>query len=140
MNYKIAQENGRKGHAPDTLRAEINLGLKQGYDGFTQEKLSVLNFLTDTYKRQIAAGENYVPFVIQDAVITYAFPGDDGPVAAHEPSLVLTSDKSPLYSTETEEQWKALVEGYAQALGAEFEQFRVYVTYARVEVKIFQQA
>lgn len=139
MSYQIADENGHIGHSQATLRAEINLGLKQGYDGFNQEKQSVLNFLTDLYKSQISEGGNYIPFIISEAVITYAFRGDNGPIAAHEPSLVLVSDKSPIYSSETEEEWKAMIEGYAFALGSEFKQFRVYVTYMRVEVKIFQQ-
>lgn len=138
-SYTIAKEDGRSGHAQTTLRVEINLGLKQGYDGFAQEKKSVLNFLTDLYKKQIVDGGNYIPFVVSEAVITYAFRGDDGPVAAHEPSLVLTSDKSPLYQAETEDEWKAMVEGYVFSLGTEFKQFRVYLTYMRVELKIFQQ-
>ena len=50
MKYGIAVENGRTGHVQGNLQAQINLGLKKGYEGFTQEKQDVLNFLTDLYK------------------------------------------------------------------------------------------
>lgn len=138
--YDIATENSRTGHAVDTLRAIITLGLKKGYEGFVQEKIEVLNFLTDLYKVALTEGRNYIPFVVTESVITYAYPGDNGPIAAHEPALVLTSDKSPLYAADmSDQQWSDMVEFYAHALGAEFDQFRVYVTYTRVEVKIFQE-
>jgi hypothetical protein len=54
---------------------------------------------------------------------------------------VLSSVKSPLYAAdETDDEWKTLVEEYAAKLGAQFQQWRVYVSYSRVEIKIFQQA
>jgi hypothetical protein len=139
MEYGIAQENGKVGHAINNLQAQINLGLKKGYEGFTQEKEEVLNFLTDLYKTALVDNKKFIPFVITETVITYAWMGDQGPVGAHEPALILSSDKSPLYSSETDEEWKTLVEQYAAALGDRFQQFRVYVTYAQVETKIFQK-
>ena len=140
-NYKIAvDKGGRIGHAVTNIQTQINLGLKKGYDGFDQEKGEVLSFLTDLYKKAIENGRNFVPFVVTESVITYAFPGDNGPVACHEPALLLTADKSPLYGDESEEEWKELVEEYACLLAYRFEQFRVYVTYTRVETKVFQRA
>jgi subtilisin-like proprotein convertase family protein len=47
---------------------------------------------------------------------------------------------SPLYTTETEGEWKLAVEEYAAKLAARFEQFRVYVEYSRKEIKIFQKS
>ena len=140
MEYKIAEENGREGHCAQGIQAQINLGLKQGYAGFVQEKKEVLDFLTDLYKEALTDGRSFLPFVVTESVITYAFMGDDGPVGAHEPALLLTSDKSPLYAADqSEEDWKIFVEGYAKKLAEAFKQFRVYVSYTRVETKIFQQ-
>jgi len=141
-DYGIARDNGQVGHAVSNLQTEITLGLKKGYDGFRQEKEQVLHFLTDLYKSQLRAGKNYIPFVVQDSVITYAYPAGDGDeiVAEHEPALVLKSDKSPLYAADmSDEEWQELVEWFAAQLGSEFEQFRVYVSYARAEVKILQK-
>ena len=128
------------GHAENNLRAEIILGLKKGYGGFTQEKEEVLNFLTDSYKESLKKEKNYIPFVVTQCVITYAYPGADGPVAEHEPALVLTAEKSPLYGDESDEEWQILVEEYAAALAGQFEQRRVYVSYTRAELKIFQRS
>lgn len=144
MSYKIAEDKGNKGHVINNLQAEVNLGLKKGYGGFKQEKENVLNFLTELYSTQIKRGENYVPFVITESVITYAYPKWDEQeviIAEHEPALVLKSDKSPLYADDmTNDEWKNLVEYTACQLGEKFEQFRVYVSYATAEVKIFQKA
>ena len=116
--YQIAQDNGRTGHNPSALEAKIYLGLKKGYDGFTQEKQAVLNFLTGLYTEALTAGRGYVAFVIADAVITYAYKSGDQVVAMHEPSLVLSSTQSPLYTTESDDEWKDSVEGYATKLAA----------------------
>lgn len=141
MAYQIPTENGNYGHVVSGLRAEINLGLKKGYQGFTQEKADVLTFLTDLYVEAGAAGNPFVPFVITDSVITYAFPTGSGWHAEHEPALVLTSDKSPLYAADlSDEEWQVLVEDYAAQLGERFQQFRVYVMYTRAEVKILQKS
>jgi len=138
--YKIAEENGKIGHS-NQIQAQINLGLKQGYNGFNQEKIAVLNFLTDLYKEAINSGNFFIPFVVKDTIITYAYSSENGPVAAHEPALLLISDKSPLYAVDqTEKEWKVMVEDYAFKLGLHFKQFRVYVTYTNVEIKIFQQS
>lgn len=137
---RIAQDCGRVGHATDNLQAELTLGLKKGYGGFSQEKVDVLSFLTGLYASQMKAGKNYIPFIVQDSVITYAYPDGDDIVAEHEPALVLKSDKSPLYAADmSDDGWKELVEWFAAQLGSKFEQFRVYVTYARAEVKILQK-
>ncbi len=138
--YSIPTENGNLGHATNNLRAEINLGLKRGYGGFAEEKGDVLNFLTDLQAAAGKAGDDFVPFIVTDSVITYAYPTDDGWHAEHEPALVLTSDKSPLYAADmSDEEWAELVESYAARLGERFQQFRVYVTYTRAEVKILQK-
>lgn len=139
MTHEIAQENGKVGHALNNLQAQINLGLKKGYEGFIQEKQEVLVFLTDLYKEAVAEGRNFLPFVITETVITYAWSTKEGPVGAHEPALLLSSDKSPLYSSESDEEWQVMVEEYAIRLAERFQQFRVYVSYTRVETKIFQQ-
>ncbi len=141
QQYKIAVDNGKTGHAVANLQVELTLGLKKGYGGFVQEKGHVLQFLTDLYKSQLAAGKNFIPFVITDSVITYAYSaGDNEFVAEHEPALVLKSDKSPLYAADmSDDEWKSLVEWFAAQLGSEFEQFRVYVSYTRAEVKILQK-
>lgn len=140
-NYEVAKDCGQTGHAVNNLQVELTLGLKKGYRGFVQEKIEVLFFLTSLYASQMNAGKNYVPFVVQDSVITYAYPGDgDEIVAKHEPALVLKSDKSPLYAADTsDEEWKELVEWFAAQLGSKFEQFRVYVSFTRAEVKILQK-
>ncbi len=139
-NYQIAQDCGQTGHATNNLQVEITLGLKKGYGGFENEKSEVLTFLTDLYLSQMESDKNYIPFIVQDSIITYAYPGDEGIVAEHEPALVLRSDKSPLYAANmTDDEWKELVEWFVSQLGARFEQFRVYVSYARAEVKIFQK-
>lgn len=140
MSYQIAFDNGRTGHNPAAFQASIYLGLKKGYDGFIQEKAAVLNFLTGLYTQALKEGKGYVAFVITDAVITYAYKSGEEVVAMHEPSLVLATTQSPLYTTEGDEAWKASVEDYAAKLAAEFGQFRVYVEYARTEIKIFQQS
>ena len=140
MTYEIAKENGQMGQAANNLQAQINLGLKKGYDGFVQEKQEVLNFLTEMYKQALNEGRNFLPFVITETVITYAWSSDQGPVGAHEPAMLLATDKSPLYaSNQSDEEWKLFVEDYAQKLGEQFRQFRVYVSYRRVETKILQQ-
>ena len=140
MRYAIANDNGQIGHAVNNLQAEINLGLKKGYGGFSQEKTEVLTFLTELYKSQLRAGKNYIPFVVTDSVITYAYPAGDDIFTEHEPALVLKSDKSPLYAAGmSDDEWKELVEWFAAQLGSEFEQFRVYVSYTRAEVKILQK-
>ena len=139
QKYVIAQDNGRSGMAT-TLRAEINLGLKKGYDGFLQEKAEVIAFLKEMYKADVAAGRNYIPVGVQQTEIVYAYPTADGPFADAEPALTLFSDKSPLYAADmTDEEWKAAVEALASNLAAKFEQYRVYVSYIPVEVKIFQK-
>ncbi len=145
MTYQIAQDNGQTGHS-EAVHAEINLGLKKGYEGFAQEKGEVLGFLTDLYLDAAQNSRPFVPFVVTDSVITYAYfsnkqwGGDDKWHAAHEPALVLASDKSPLYAADvSDDEWKELVESYAHKLGEKFQQFRVYVTYSRTEVKIFQR-
>ena len=141
MIYSIPTEDGHLGHDRSALRAEINLGLKRGYGGFKEEKGDVLNFLTDLYKKDGAEGKPFVPFVVKDSIITYAYPTDSGWHGEHEPALVLTSDKSPLYAAGmSDEAWQRLVENYASLLGERFEQFRVYVTYTRVEVKVLQKS
>lgn len=139
MNYGIAQDNGRSG-AATTLRAEINLGLKKGYDGFLQEKAEVIAFLKESYRVAVAEKRNYIPVGIQQTEIVYAYPTDNGPFADAEPALTLFSDKSPLYAADmSDDEWKAAVEKLAAELAAKFEQFRVYVSYIPVEVKIFQK-
>lgn len=137
-NYEIAVDNGRTG-AATTLRAEINLGLKKGYDGFLQEKAEVIAFLKESYRAAVAEGRNYIPVGIQQTEIVYAYPTDNGPFADAEPALTLFSDKNPLYAVESDEEWKGAVEALAAELAAKFQQFRVYVTYIPVEVKIFQK-
>ena len=124
-----------------TIRAQINLGLKKGYGGFAQEKGEVLTFLTDRYKAAVTEKRNFVPYVVTDSVIVYAYPSDSGPVAAHEPALVLTSDKSPLYAANmSEKEWQSAIEADAEALGESFQQYRVYVTYSPATVAILQQS
>ena len=139
MAFAIAQDNGRTG-AANTIRAEINLGLKKGYGGFLQEKQEVIDFLKELYKAALAEKRNYIPVGIQQTEIVYAYPTDSGPFADAEPALTLFSDKSPLYAADmSEDTWKAAVEDLAVQLAARFQQFRVYVSYIPVEVKIFQK-
>ncbi|MFA6587939.1 MAG: hypothetical protein WCT08_02620 [Patescibacteria group bacterium] len=138
--YVIAQEGDRVGEVKSTLRAEINLGLKKGYAGFLQEKEEVISFLKEEYRQALAAGLNFIPVGIQQTDLVYAYPVEGGVHAEAEPSLTLFADRNPLYSTESEEEWQAMVEDLASKLAEKFDQFRVYVTYIRVEVKIFQKA
>lgn len=136
--YEIAEENGIIGMAV-TIRAEINLGLKKGYGGFLQEKQEVIDFLKETYIAALLAGRSFVPVGIQQTEIVYAYPTDSGPFADAEPALTLFSDKNPLYAVESDEDWKTAVERLAAELAEKFQQFRVYVSYIPVEVKIFQK-
>ena len=76
---------------------------------------------------------------IQQTEIVYAYPTDNGPFADAEPALTLFSDKNPLYAIESDDEWKVAVEDLAAQLAARFQQFRVYVSYIPVEVKIFQK-
>lgn len=139
--YRIAVEsNGRVGHVLTSLRAEINLGLKKGYAGFVQEKEDVISFLKEEYRQAVTDGRNYIPVGIQQTEIVYAYPSGDGVHAEAEPALTLFADKNPLYAVESDEEWQADVEALAFKLGERFEQFRVYITYIPVEVKIFQKA
>lgn len=138
MGYGIAFDNGRSG-AATTIRAEINLGLKKGYGGFLQEKQEVIDFLKESYRKAIAAGGTYIPVGVQQTEIVYAYPTDNGPFADAEPALTLFSDKNPLYAVQSDEDWKAEVERLAAELAGKFQQYRVYVSYIPVEVKIFQK-
>lgn len=140
MSYTIAQENGRIGESAALLRAEINLGLKKGYAGFLQEKDEVISFLKEEYRQALASGRNYIPIGIQSTEIVYAYPTGDGVHAEAEPALTLFADKNPLYATESDKGWKASVEDLASKLAERFQQYRVYVTYIPVEVKIFQRS
>lgn len=136
--YVTAVERGRTG-AGRTLRAEINLGLKRGYAGFLQEKSEVIDFLMEEYRQALASGRNYIPVGVQVSDIVYAYPMEGGVHAEAEPSLTLFSDKSLIYSDESDEEWKAMVEDLASKLAEKFGQFRVYVTYTPVEVRILQR-
>lgn len=136
--FEIAQENGRTGNAV-TIRAEINLGLKKGYGGFLQEKQEVIDFLKEIYISALSSGRSFVPVAIQQTEIVYAYQTDSGPFADAEPALTLFSDKNPLYVVESDEDWKKSVEDLTFRLAEKFQQFRVYVSYIPVEVKIFQK-
>ena len=138
-NYAIAVDRDKVGHREATLRAEINLGLKRGYAGFLQEKSEVVDFLKEEYRSAVVGGRNFIPIGMQQTDLVYAFPVEGGVHAEAEPSLTLFSDKSPLYSDESDEEWKEMVEALAVRLAKKFDQFRVYVTYTRVEVKILQR-
>jgi hypothetical protein len=50
MPYRIATADGLTGHAPSSLRVEINLGLKKGYSGSMQDKQEVLDFITGLHR------------------------------------------------------------------------------------------
>ncbi|MFH1667606.1 MAG: hypothetical protein ABH884_01110 [Candidatus Komeilibacteria bacterium] len=141
MIYQIATENGQVGHAVNNLQATIILGLKKGYGGFVQEKIHVMRVISEEYVKALQNDRHFLPFVIQDTVITYAYKSDDGVVVAeHEPALQLITDKSPLYAADlSEDEWKDLVARYVAILGESFQQFRVYVTYAKVETIILEQ-
>ena len=140
MGYQIARENERVGRAV-TLRAEINLGLKQGYAGFLQEKDEVISFLKEEYRQALVSGRNFIPVGVQTTEIVYAYPSGDGVHAEAEPALTLFSDKSPLYAADlSDEEWQAAVEELASKLAERFRQFRVYITYIPVEVRILQRA
>ena len=138
MGYQVARENGRAGEAI-TLRAEINIGLKKGYAGLLQEKDEVISFLKEEYRKALENGGNYIPVGIQVTDIVYAYPSGSGIHTEAEPSLTLFSDKNPLYAVESDYEWKKAVESLVSKLAERFQQFRVYVTYMPVEVKIFQK-
>jgi len=138
--YVVALESGVEGWQRSTLRAEINLGLKRGYAGFLQEKEEVISFLKETYRSAVDEGRNYIPVGVQQSEIVYAYPSATGAVADAEPALTLFSDKSPLYAVSMSDvEWQVSVEDLASRLADKFGQFRVYVTYTRVEVKVFQR-
>ncbi len=139
MSYRIATAGIRTGHALSTLRVEINLGLKKGYSGSVQDKHEVLDFITSLHEQALQQAANFITFVVTDTVLVYAYE-DNGPRTQHEPGLCLTSDKSPLYAADmSDDEWKILVERYADALGEHFEQDHVFVTYLASEVKVLQR-
>ena len=140
MPYRIANADGRAGHALSTLRVEINLGLKKGYSGSVQDKQEVLDFITAIHEQALRQAANFITFVITDSVLVYGYEENGHPKTEHEPGLCLTSDKSPLYASDmSDDEWKHLVEVYAHALGEHFEQEHVFVTYLPSEVKVFQR-
>ena len=140
MPYRIAKIGTHAGHAVSTLRVEINLGLKKGYSGSVQDKQGVLDFITSLHKKALKQAANFITFVVTDTVLAYAYEEDGTPKTQHEPGLCLISDKSPLYAADmSDDEWKLLVEFYAQALGQEFEQDHVFVTYLPTEVKVLQR-
>lgn len=138
--YQIATEGGLSGHVQKNLKASIVLGLKQGYDGFLQEKKEVLDFLTNIYCEAGKEGRPFIPFTVSEVIVTYAYPVDGGWRGEHEPALLLTSDKNPLYTASISvEDWKLMIETYVTKLGSHFQQHRVYLAYEEVETKIFQK-
>jgi hypothetical protein len=140
MSYQVANADGHSGHAFSTIRVEINLGLKKGYSGSVQDKQEVLDFITTIHEHALRQAANFITFVVTDSVLVYGYEENGQPKTQHEPGLCLTSDKSPLYAADmSDDEWKALVEVYAHALGEYFEQEHVFVTYLRSEVKIFQR-
>jgi hypothetical protein len=137
MPYRIATLGTRSGHAPSTLRVEINLGLKKGYTGSVQDKQEVLDFITGLHEQALRQAANFITFVVTDTVLAYAYEEHGEPRTQHEPGLCLVSDKSPLYAADmSDEEWKGLVEFYACELGAHFEQDHVFVTYLPSEIKV----
>jgi hypothetical protein len=139
MSYRIATAGIRTGHALSTLRVEINLGLKKGYSGSVQDKQEVLDFITSLHEQALEQAANFITFVVTDTVLVYAYE-ENGPRTQHEPGLCLVSDKSPLYAADmTDDEWKILVERYANALGEHFEQDHVFVTYLTSEIKVLQR-
>jgi hypothetical protein len=140
MSYQLANVDGRSGHGLATLRVEINLGLKKGYSGSVQDKQEVLDFITSIHEQALSQAANFITFVVTDSVLVYGYEENGQAKTEHEPGLCLTSDKSPLYAADmSDEEWKALVEVYAHALGEHFEQEHVFVTYIPSEVKVFQR-
>jgi len=107
------------------LRAQITLGLREGYSGSVQEKDEVLELITALQRRAVAT-KTYLPFVIAETVITY--PLNEGRVA-REPGLSLTTDQAAAPDVGDEAVWKRLVVFYAQSLANVFEQEEVHVTY-----------
>lgn len=140
MPYRIATADGLTGHAPSSLRVEINLGLKKGYSGSMQDKQEVLDFITNLHRQALKQAANFITFVVTDTVLAYAYDEGGQPKTQHEPGLCLVSDKSPLYAADmSDDAWKTLVEFYAGALGEHFEQDHVFVTYLPSEIKILQR-
>jgi hypothetical protein len=140
MPYRIAQLGQLIGHAASTLRVEINLGLQKGYQGSVQDKQEVLDFITGLHEEALKHGANFITFVVSETVLAYAYDDNGHARTAHEPGLCLKSDKSPLYAADiSDDDWKVLVESYAQALGEHFEQEHVFVTYLPSEIKVLQR-
>jgi len=125
-----------------TLRAEINFELEiAGYGGFRQEKEEVVSFLKKMIQKSVSKREFYIQFCIQATEIIYGYKrNNEGVVVDSEPSITLFSDKNPIYAASiTDADWKCVVEQVAFQLAEEFQQYRVYVTYSLVDVKIFRK-
>jgi len=105
-----------------------------------QDKQEVLDFITTLHEQALKEAANFITFVVTDTVLAYAYEENGEPKTQHEPGLCLVSDKSPLYAADmTDDEWKTLVEFYAQALGDHFEQDHVFVTYLPSEIKVLQR-
>jgi hypothetical protein len=107
------------------LRAQITLGLREGYTGSVQEKEEVLEVIAALQRRAVESGRAYLPFVIAETVITY--PLHERRVE-REPGLALTTDQAATLNVGDAAAWRRFVFLYAQALANAFAQEEVRVT------------
>lgn len=118
-----------------TLRAEINMGLKEGYEGLGHTKQEVIDFLQSLYQAAVDKGEYLPGLGVQSTVLTYQHID----TSYTEPSLTIFGDKNPFYFNGSDDDFKRVIGQIACELGEHFQQFRVYITYTPVTIQIIQK-
>lgn len=140
MPYTIAREGNSVGIAENVLRAEVLLEPRNGYGSFENDCNRLLNSLVELYKKDLVEQCGSVRFTVQRVAVPHAHVGFYGPRGGHSPAILLTAEKSPLYSTEmTDVEWKQIVRRYAETLGEQIRQFRMRISYTvTAEVEMFE--
>ncbi len=143
-SYELAKEGGRTGYDLAAVHSEIRLefdGASQ--DDFIRLKKELLFFLEDLYEQALKKKKNnkgFVRFVVTDCLVTYASIADHGLVAGHNPAIVLSADKHPLYNVEmTPVVWRETVEFCARELGQRFHPPGISVSHSERELKILRR-
>ncbi len=121
-----------------TTYFEITLGVFPGYNVKYNNSTSLLKYLKETIvleikKNQVtrllmALNEKFnviFPARISKATIPYKH----GKTPLYEPVIIISGERNPRYFKGTDEEWRALVKKYAEHLGEEFQQKRVYVSF-----------
>ncbi|GEM_PF-2592569 len=107
------------------MRAQITLGLRQGYSGPRIAPDDVIDFLMAEVTGEVSEGRCWLPWQVTDSRLVYVHENK----VFNEPSLVLSTDRNVHRNGLSEGEWKVLVEGVAMRLKGRFAQDAVFVTY-----------